>query len=99
MKKIYIVVADNGQSYEEHRHWNVAAFASEESASAFIDNFTEEICAAERREEELEILFDERGFRTLEEEEEYERVHRLACMYWHFFDDGEFIIREMDLHE
>ena len=99
MKKIYIVVADNGWDYEEHDHWNVAAFTSKESASEFINNFTEEICAAECREEELENLFDERGSRTLEEEEEYERVHNLACMYWHFFDKGEFIIREIDLHE
>lgn len=105
MKKIYMVVADNGWSYENHSWWNVAAFTSKELAEQFIGKYTAEILAAIDREEELERLFDERGAETYEdwekneEYEEYERVHKIASDYWHFFDNGGFTIEECDLHE
>ena len=98
MRKIYMVVANNGQSYEDHEHWNVAAFTSEEAAKVYIEQFTNEIHAAVRRVEELEELFDERK-PTPEEDEEYGRVNDLACEYWHFFDKGKFYIEEFELRE
>lgn len=48
--KIYMVIADTGQAYEEHDWWNVAAFTSKEDASDYIMNLIEDIDAAERRE-------------------------------------------------
>ena len=94
--KIYMVIADNGQAYEEHDWWNVAAFTSEEAANEYIMNFIDEIDAAERREEELARLTDERAL-TPEEEEEYEEVNNLSSIYWHFFDHGKFRIEEYEL--
>lgn len=98
MRKIFIVVADNGLENEEHERWNVAAFGSHESAWEFVEKFTREIHAAIARTEELEELFDKRGT-TLEEEKEYARVNDLACEYWHFFDHGKFIITVIDFRE
>ena len=94
--KIYIVVADNSQAYEDHDNWNVATFASKEAAQKFIEDFPNEIAEAERRSDELDRLADIREL-TPEEEEEYEQVYDLSCMYWHFFDYGRFRIEEYEL--
>lgn len=108
MKKIYMVVADNGWSYEDHAWWNVAAFTSKESAEQFIEKYTKEILEAIDRSEELENIFYERfeeagrdwsGLENYEEYEEYQRVNTIAADYWHFFDKGGFTVEEYDLHE
>lgn len=99
MSKIYMLIADNGQAYEEHRWWNVAAFTSREAATTYIDTLTAEIEFAERFTYDLEELWDERGYETLEERAEYEKLNDLACQYWHFFDHGEFRIEEFEVRE
>ena len=42
MKTVYIVMWDNGQSYEDHDHGITAIFESEESAMECIKKCTEE---------------------------------------------------------
>ena len=99
MNKIYMLIADNGRAYEEHRWWNVAAFSSREAATRYIDILTGEIDFAERRTYDLEELWYGRGYETLEERAEYEKLNDLACKYWHFFDHGRFRIEEFDVRE
>lgn len=100
MKKIYMVIADNGQSYEDHSWWNVRAFASKEAAQAYIGTFTEEIKAAQKRLKELEVELYVNGRELTEDEmKEYERVNELDYLYWDFFDHGKFNIKEYKLFE
>lgn len=100
MKKIYMVIADNGQSYEELAIWNVRAFASKESAQAYIETLTEEIKAASKRLYELEVKKYNDGLKLTEDEEkELERVNELDTEYWHFFDHGGFSVVEYELYD
>lgn len=100
MKKIYMVTANNGLSYEDHAWWNVRAFTSKEAAKAYIKTFTEEIKAASSRLYELDVEKYENGRElTNEEEEEYERLNELDTEYWHFFDHGGFSIEEYELYD
>ena len=100
MNKIYMVIADNGQSYEDHDRWNVRAFTSKEAAQAYIVTLTEEIKAAGKRLYELGVKkYDEGLELTEDEEKEYERVNELDCDYWHFFDHGGFLVVEYELYD
>ena len=98
MKKIYMVVADNGQSYEDHDHWNVRAFTSEEAAQAFIKSFDEEIGNAISRSHELERLENDRKL-TDDEKEEYGRLCELAYDYTEVYYVGHFRIEDHELYE
>lgn len=101
MRKIYIVVADNGRDYEDHYWWNVASFTSIEMAQTFIETLTAELLASQRRLEELEIKTCDGYELTEDEEKEFERAQQLAEEYWDCYDNDKFrfLIEEKDLHE
>lgn len=98
MRKIFIVVADNGLANEDHERWNVAAFGSHESAWEFIETFSKKIHTSIDRMKELEDHFDKHGA-TIEEEKEYGQLRDLAWEYWDFFDHGKFHITVIDFRE
>ena len=97
--KVYLVVADNGQYYDLHRRWNVGVFASEEAALKRIDEIPKEVSAAENRIDELEELYYTTGERSDEERVEYEHLIKTSNQYWHFFDNGRFLIEEYEVSE
>lgn len=96
--KIYMVIADNGWAYEEHRWWNVGAFTSEEAAREYIQKLPNIIEEKHHRIDELDELTDYREWTELEKKE-----HDDLCdtwgRYWHFFDYGHFGIEEYELRE
>lgn len=96
--KIYMVIADNGWAYEEHRWWNVDAFTSQEAAREYIQKLPSIIEEKENRIDELDELTDYREWTDLEE-----REHTALCekwgRYWHFFDRGHFRIEECEIQE
>ena len=97
--KVYLVIADNEQDYDLHRRWNVGIFASEKAAQKRVNEIFNEVNAAENRIDELEELLYTTGERSAEETEEYERLMKISCRYWHFFDRGRFIIEEYEVFE
>lgn len=96
--KIYMLIADNGWSYEEHRWWNVKAFTSEETAREYIQKLPSIIEENEKRIDELDMLLDVREWTDSEKKEHDELCDRWGC-YWHFFDYGYFKIEEYELQE
>ena len=54
--KVYVVQADNGESYEEYSHWTEGVFASKESAEKYIENEKRRYDEDMRRIDELEEL-------------------------------------------
>lgn len=95
--KVYIVIADNGWSYEEHRWWNVGVFYTREGAERCIKHMPRLIEAGLSQIDAFEMLIDEVGTLTLEQEEKYTRLKKRWNPYWHFLDKGHFRIEEREL--
>ena len=96
--KIYMVIADNGQPYEDHNWWNVDAFISEEAAREYVQKLPSIIEKKENRMDELDELCNSRVLTDLEKKERttlFEQWDR----YWHFFDYGYFRIEEYKIRE
>lgn len=68
--KVYIVIGNNRESYEDNRSWNDAVFTSEEAAKTYIQNQPEIYFGEQNRFDELEFLKYE--VRELTEDEEAE---------------------------
>lgn len=96
--KIYMVIADNGQAYEDHDWWNVDAFISEEAAREYIQKLPSIIEKNENRMDELDELDDSRELTVLEKKERATLYKQWGC-YWHFFDYGYFRIEEYEIRE
>lgn len=94
---IYMVVAHNGWGYGDEWSWNVAAFASKESAQRFIQNFPSEIRKGEDRIYALEELSDSVGL-TDEQNKELTELHDKYKPYWRF-ERGYFEVEEHELLE
>lgn len=96
--KIYMVIADNGWNYEEHRWWNVDAFVSKEAAQEYIRKLPSIIDEKDNRFDELDILSSHRELTDFEKREREELCEKWT-RYWHFFDRGYFIIEEHEIRE
>lgn len=68
--KVYIVIGDNNERYEDSRHWNDAVFTSREAAERYIQNQPEIYYGEQNRIDELEEL--KWDVRELDEDEEAE---------------------------
>lgn len=68
--KVYVVVGSNHLSYEDHREWNEAVFASRESAENYVQKQPERYARDNARIDELEKL--KYNIRQLTEDEEKE---------------------------
>lgn len=73
--KIYMVIGDNCQAYEDHAQWNEAAFASRESAEDYIQNQIETHSKDIKRMFVIEVLKDIRKL-TDDEHTEYLELSR-----------------------
>ena len=60
LTKVYVVMADNREEYEDYRHWTEGVFASEESAEKYISDEERRYDEDMRRIDELEELNDRR---------------------------------------
>ena len=96
--KIYMVIADNGESYEDHARWNVDAFSSPEAATEYINKLPSIIAEKEKRIDELCELKCTRELTNDEEEERFNLLHKWGH-FWHFFDEdrGDFEIQEYEV--
>ena len=93
LTKIYVVQADNRETYEDYKHWTENVFASEESAKKYISDEERRYDEDMRRIDELEELSDRRhddgtydsfekyGW-TAEELEEYYALRRHWRKAW-----------------
>ena len=90
LTKVYVVQADNNETYEDYRDWMEGVFASKESAEKYIENekrrYDEDmrwICELEelngrRRDDGTYDSFEKYGW-TAEEFEEYEVLQSHWC--------------------
>ena len=93
LTKVYVVQADNYESYENYRHWTEGVFASEESAEKYISDEERRYDEDMRRIDELDKLRDRRrddgtydsfeicGW-TAEESEEYDALQNHWLRAW-----------------
>lgn len=93
LTKVYVVQADNCETYKDYMHWTEGVFASEESAKKYISDEERRYDEDMRRIDELDELRDRRsdddtydsfekyGW-TAEELEEYKGIQRHWRKAW-----------------
>lgn len=99
MRKIYMVIGDNGEEdFEYHRWWNERAFSSRESAQRFIYAYTEDFEAKVRRYEELEELLSRMDLTEMQWLE-HEKLYKELGFDPEFSDRPDFYIEEYELYD
>lgn len=93
LTKVYVVQADNNETYEDYSDWTEGVFASKESAEKYIENEKRRYDEDMRRINELEELkyrrsddgtygsFEKQGW-TAEEYEEYDALQGHWYKVW-----------------
>lgn len=91
--KIYMVIGDNCEAYEDHVQWNDAAFASRKSAEDYIKNRIEEHSRDINRMFEIEDIECDRKLTDDEHTEYLELNHK-----W-YYDHIDYRIVEFDVRD
>ena len=94
--KVYVVVGNNCEAYEDYREWNEAVFASQESAENYIQEQSERYDKDEASIDELEELSDHREL-TEDEEKELNELKDRWVNAWRRCPD--YRIEEYELRE
>lgn len=77
--KVYIVIGNNNESYEDNYSWNDAVFTSQEAAMEYIKNQPEIYYGEQNRLDELEKLKYEVRELTEDEEAELKFIMKRWC--------------------
>lgn len=95
--KVYLLVGNNRDAYEDYREWNEAVFASEELAKNYILERTKRYSKDDERMDELYELKYNNGGLTLDEEEELQKLKER----WRYAWDGcpDYRIEEYEVQE
>lgn len=91
--KIYMVIGDNCEAYEDHAQWNEAAFASRKSAENYIKNRIEEHSRDINRMFEIENIECTRKLT----DDEYAEYLELSRKWYNYRID--YHIMEFDVHD
>lgn len=95
--RVYLVVGNNRESYEDYRVWNEAVFTSEELAKNYISERMKRYARDYARMDELYELKYIHGGLTVNEEEELQKLKERWRHAW----DGcpDYVVEEYELRE